>query len=158
MSRYILQRVAEDYGVNVSYAPKLFDDWSGSGCHVNFSTNTMRSGSGGMEYIINMMKKFAGKHKLHIDLYGENNAARLTGKNETAALDTFSFGVGNRAASFRIPTFVAHENGKGYIEDRRPASNIDPYVVASMIFNTGVLETDKSTPLIKHFVAWRKWR
>jgi glutamine synthetase len=119
----------------------------------------MRAGTGGMEYIIAMMKKFANKHKLHIDLYGEDNDKRLTGGHETAGLDTFSFGVGNRGASFRIPTFVAHENGKGYIEDRRPASNIDPYVVCSMIFRTSVVEDEsKATPLIKHFVAWRKWR
>ena len=68
--------------------------------------------------------------------------------HETADINTFTFGVGNRSASFRIPTMVAHNDGKGYIEDRRPASNIDPYVVAAMIFDTSVLETTKATPLL----------
>ena len=73
MSRYILQRVAEDFGVAVSFAPKVISDWSGSGCHVNYSTKTMREGTQGMEYILNMMKKFGAKHRLHIDIYGEGN-------------------------------------------------------------------------------------
>jgi glutamine synthetase len=64
----------------------------------------MRSGEGGMEYILQMMKKFSDKHKLHIDLYGDDNESRLTGKHETTDIHTFSFGIGNRAASFRIPT------------------------------------------------------
>ena len=55
-------------------------------------------------------------------------------------MSSFSFGVGNRAASVRIPTSTMHANGKGYVEDRRPASNIDPYLVTSMIVDTGVLE------------------
>ena len=101
-----------------------------------------------MEYILSMMKKFGAKHRLHIDIYGDGNQDRLTGTHETANIDTFTFGVGNRAASFRIPTQVAHDDGKGYIEDRRPASNIDPYVVASMIFDTSVLDVTKATPLL----------
>jgi glutamine synthetase len=158
MSRYLLQRVGEDFNVTISFAPKLFDDWNGSGCHTNFSTETMRAGTGGMKYIEDMMAKFAEKHTVHIGLYGDDNQKRLTGIHETSSMDTFSFGVSNRAASFRIPTQVAHDNGKGYIEDRRPASNIDPYIVSSMLVNTGVLETDESENLIKQFQLWKSWR
>merc|ERR1712167_61751 len=93
------------------------------------------------KYIDDMMAKFAAKHKLHISLYGAGNDQRLTGAHETSSMETFSYGCGNRAASFRIPTSVMASNGKGYIEDRRPASNIDPYVVSSIIFDTGVLPT-----------------
>jgi glutamine synthetase len=72
-------------------------------------------------------------------LYGDDNQKRLTGIHETSSIQQFSYGVGNRAASFRIPTSTAHANGKGYIEDRRPASNIDPYLVSAMLVDTGVL-------------------
>ena len=44
--------------------------------------------------------------------------------------DKFSFGVGSRGDSARIPNTTVAEGWKGYIEDRRPASNCDPYRVA----------------------------
>lgn len=72
-------------------------------------------------------------------VYGEENFKRLTGIHETSSMDKFSYGVGNRAASFRIPTSVMNANGKGYIEDRRPGSNIDPYVVSAMIADTALV-------------------
>jgi glutamine synthetase len=92
-----------------------------------------------MEYINNMMEKFAAKHGDHIELYGDDNNKRLTGIHETSSINSFSYGVGNRAASFRIPTSTAAANGKGYIEDRRPASNIDPYLVSGIMYDTAVL-------------------
>jgi len=93
-----------------------------------------------MDYIYKMMEKFEAKHNDHISLYGDDNEKRMTGHHETSDIREFSFGVGNRAASFRIPTSTAHANGAGYIEDRRPASNIDPYIVAAMQVDTGILE------------------
>jgi glutamine synthetase len=158
VSRYLLGRVAEDYGICISFAPKLFSDWNGSGCHTNFSTETMRDGKGGMKYIEDMMEKLSAKHLLHMEMYGDDNHLRLTGHHETSSSDKFSWGVGNRAASFRIPTSVRAANGKGYIEDRRPASNIDPYVVSAMIFDTTVLKESKAQPMIDHFKAWSAWR
>jgi glutamine synthetase len=85
MSRYLLSRVAEDLFVNVSFAPKLFPDWNGSGCHTNFSTKTMRNGDQGMAYIEKMMEKFSAKHELHISVYGDDNEKRLTGQHETSS-------------------------------------------------------------------------
>ena len=154
MSRYLLGRVAEDYNVDISFAPKLFSDWNGSGCHTNFSTKTMREGTRGMKYIEDLMVKLGAKHKEHLVLYGEDNSKRLTGHHETSSMHSFSYGVGNRAASVRIPTSTGHANGKGYIEDRRPASNIDPYVVASIIADTTLLEESKAEPMIKHYLTW----
>jgi len=104
MARYLLQRVSEEYGLIVSFEPKLYDDWNGSGCHTNYSTKTMRAGTGGMKYIEDMMARFKEKHELHMSLYGEDNNKRLTGIHETSSFSEFSFGTGNRAASFRIPT------------------------------------------------------
>merc|ERR1719197_1455212 len=110
-----------------------------------------------MKYIDDMMAKFAAKHSLHIQLYGAGNDKRLTGEHETSSCDTFSYGTGNRAASFRIPTSTMHDNGKGYIEDRRPASNIDPYVVSAIIFNTGVLPTTKAEKMVERYKKWTEW-
>merc|ERR1712072_1016726 len=103
------------------------------------------------------MEKFAGRHKLHISLYGEGNDKRLTGKHETSSCEEFSYGCGNRAASFRIPTSVMAANGKGYIEDRRPASNIDGYVVSSIIYDTGVLAESKGDAMVKQYLDWTAW-
>ena len=139
MSRYLLSRIAEDFNVTISFAPKLFEEWNGSGCHTNYSTKTMRAGTGGMQYIEDMMAKFAAKHQEHLALYGDDNQKRLTGHHETSSMTNFSSGVGNRAASFRIPTSVQHANGAGYIEDRRPASNMDPYLVSAMLVDTSLL-------------------
>jgi glutamine synthetase len=159
ISRYLIQRVAEDYEVNVSFAPKLFHDWNGSGCHCNYSTKTMRDGAKGMKYIEDMMVQFDIKHKTHIAVYGDDNQKRLTGIHETSSCDKFSYGVANRAASFRIPTSTATANGKGYIEDRRPASNIDPYVVGALIADTSLLaEESHAGEMINHFSAWQNWR
>jgi glutamine synthetase len=157
ISRYLLNRVAEEFGMSISLEPKLFPDWNGSGCHTNFSTKTMRAGTGKMAYIDNMMKKFEANHVKHMSLYGADNHKRLTGIHETSSIDKFSYGCGNRACSFRIPTQTMHDDGKGYIEDRRPASNICPYTVSAIIYDTGVLDSSKGEPLTNHYLAWNKW-
>ena len=158
VSRYLLGRVAEDFNVSISYDPKLFKDWNGAGCHTNFSTKTMRDGSGGMQYIDDMMKNFAKRHMLHLEFYGDNSQ-RLTGEHETSKREEFSYGTGNRAASVRIPTSTAAAK-KGYIEDRRPASDIDPYIVGALVADTGILGEEKSlaAPLIEHVRKWIKWK
>ena len=155
MARYLLQRVAEDFNVDVSFAPKLFTEWNGSGCHTNYSFKTMRAGTGGMKYIEDMMTKMAAKHQLHLSVYGEGNEKRLTGHHETSSMSKFSYGVGIRAASVRIPTSTMHAKGAGYIEDRRPASNMDPYCVCAMVADTTLNAESKSAGLIKHIEEWR---
>ena len=111
-----------------------------------------------MAYIEGMMAKFAERHSDHILLYGDDNNKRLTGIHETSSMNEFSFGVGNRAASFRIPSSTAAANGKGYIEDRRPASNIDPYLVTSIILDTSVLEQSLAAPMKTAYEQWKAWR
>jgi glutamine synthetase len=139
-SRYLLLKCAEEYNLSVSFEPKIFPDWNGSGCHTNFSTKIMRDGGQGMKYIEDMMVKFGNRHALHLKLYGEGNDKRLTGEHETSSFSKFSYGAGNRAASFRIPSQTYAAKGKGYIEDRRPSSNIDPYVVTSIILDTACVD------------------
>jgi glutamine synthetase len=139
ISRYLMIRVCEMLGVNVSFDPKpIQGDWNGAGCHTNYSTKAMRE-AGGYAKIIAAIEKLGKKHEEHIAAYGEGNERRLTGAHETASIDKFSYGVANRGASIRIPR-TSEADGFGYFEDRRPASNMDPYVVTSKIFKTTVLE------------------
>ena len=112
VSRYILQRVCESFGVIVSLDPKpIPGDWNGSGCHTNFSTEPMRQ-PGGFTVIIDALEKLRARHAEHIAAYGEGNERRLTGKHETASMDSFSYGVANRGASCRIPR-AAEKDGVG---------------------------------------------
>merc|ERR1711934_473776 len=138
MSRYLMIRVCELMGVNVTFDPKpMSGDWNGAGCHTNYSTEKMRQ-DGGYTEIIKAIEKLGAKHDEHIKVYGEGNDRRLTGAHETAPITAFSYGVANRGASIRIPR-DAEKDKKGYFEDRRPASNMDPYVVTSKIFHTTCL-------------------
>jgi glutamine synthetase len=141
-SRFILTRLAEKRGWDIDITPKPeflgTDKWNGSGCHVNFSTKGIRNTSltnplSSLYEVAALMTVMNNNHKHDIKFYGsENNKLRLGGKNETSSYDTFTYGIANRGCSIRIPrTFI--KNLKGYIEDRRPGSDMDPYIVTQLI-------------------------
>lgn len=134
VARYILLRLSEHYGVDISFHPKPFPEWSGSGCHVNFSTQEMRE-EGGLVIIEQAINKLEKKHGQHMQVYGKDNDLRMTGECESSSYDKFTWGYGNRSASVRVGN-ETKMNGRGYFEDRRPAANIDPYVVTSTILQT----------------------
>lgn len=144
MSRFLLHRIAEEYGVTASFDPKPMDgDWNGAGAHVNFCYTDFRVKGSGLEKIKEACEKLANRHAEHIAAYdprgGADNQRRLTGKHETSSIHDFSFGVAHRGSSIRIPRHV-EKQGKGYLEDRRPSSNCDPYVCAERMIRTCILD------------------
>lgn len=146
MLRYIIVTVAKMKGYDISFHPKpLSGDWNGSGAHVNYSTRFMRDDYGKYktvtpyENIMHAIAQFEQNHHKHIAVYGKDNELRLTGAHETSDINTFSYGIADRGSSIRIPR-KTHEDKKGYIEDRRPSSNFNPYLVLPLIFDTSINE------------------
>ena len=137
VARYLLQRLCETYEIDVEYhcKPLGATDWNGSGMHANFSTEHMRT-VGGKAYFEALMAAFKENLDDHIAVYGPDNHMRLTGKHETAAINEFSYGVADRGASIRVPHSFVNNAYKGYLEDRRPNSQGDPYQIASQILKT----------------------
>jgi len=135
ISRYIMLRVTESHNCVCSFSPKPKDgDWNGAGCHTNFSVTPMLQ-KGGYDVIIKVCEAFGRVPREHVLEYGDGNDKRLTGKHETCDINTFKYGVANRGASIRIPR-DAERDGKGYMEDRRPAANCDPYRVTRRMMKT----------------------
>ncbi|PZC84686.1 glutamine synthetase 1, mitochondrial [Helicoverpa armigera] len=138
MSRFIMNRVAEDYGVDITYHPKPFGHLHpGVGMHHNFSTKRMRA-DGGYAFIEECIKKLEKNHKKHMKVYGNDestNRMRLMGKFDTSAFDKFSWGIANRNASIRLQRGIK-KKGKGFMEDRRPGGDSDPYLVCGLLLET----------------------
>lgn len=136
IARYLLHRIGETFEVSISFDNKpVPGDWNGAGLHTNFSTAETRDPQGGMEAIHNAVQMLELSHNFHIQHYGERLHERLTGLHETCDIGTFKSGVAHRGASIRIPQPVASK-GHGYLEDRRPGANADPYLVAACLVAT----------------------
>jgi glutamine synthetase len=160
MARYILRRITEEHGCCATFHPKPMRTWNGSGGHTNFSTATMRGSNtestdvtmrgsntestdatrGAMDAIKTACAKLQANHAEHMSVYGEHNEERMTGLHETSSMHECTWGISDRGCSIRIPRHVANQ-GHGYLEDRRPAANLDPYLVTERIMRTCCLSS-----------------
>ena len=157
VARWLLERIAEEFEVEVSWAAKpIKGDWNGAGAHTNFSTKQMRA-NGGWDAIIAGCEALSTRVLEHVENYGDGIKDRLTGAHETAPWHTFSYGVSDRGSSIRIPGGVAREK-KGYLEDRRPNANVDPYTVTRLMVETicGAAATPAKKSVAKKAPAAKK--
>ena len=135
VARWLMEKICDTNGLAVSLDPKpVKGDWNGAGAHTNFSTLAMREDKG-VDEIFKAIKKLEQKHHEHIEVYGDGNGRRLTGEHETCDINTFRWGISDRGASVRVPWQVVGD-GKGYLEDRRPSANMDPYLVCHKLIET----------------------
>lgn len=127
VSRYILVRIAEEFGICVTLK-SIEGDRNQTRAHINYSTAAMRA-DGGIKVIREAIKLLEHEHNEHLKVFDAHESK----------IDTFSWDVADRNVSVRVPESVA-ESEKELLKDRGPPSNMDPYVVCNALLTTSLLK------------------
>lgn len=155
LSRYFLFRVCEKHKLVPSFDPKpMKGDWNGSGCHLNISTKSTREKPNKIETIEVLLNKMKTTHASNMSFFGDKNDERLTGKHETSNMKEFSWSVGGRHSSVRIP-YSTEKGDTGYFEDRRPAANMDPYLTCAINVDSMLLEAKHASEFEKALKSYK---
>jgi glutamine synthetase len=137
VARFVLERISESHNLYINYHSKPLANYNGSGCHHNFSTISTRKldKTTFEDFYKNKFIQFSNNHIYTLRSYGDDNNQRLTGIHETSNMNLFSYGIGTRHTSIRIPV-----NTYTYFEDRRPSSSCDPYLSTCALLKTYITE------------------
>mmetsp|Transcript_14603 Transcript_14603/g.31837 ORF Transcript_14603/g.31837 Transcript_14603/m.31837 type:complete len:488 (-) Transcript_14603:875-2338(-) len=128
MSRFVMLRLSEREGIPITFDPRAYRGGSSSlGCYLKYSTEETRQPGVGLIAIQQHVGRLQATHVQHLLAYGKGSLEKLQ----------FSCGFGNKSAGIVVPSATLLNRAGCYV-DRRPASNMDPYLVTMLLVSTTV--------------------
>ncbi|APT92159.1 glutamine synthetase [Corynebacterium phocae] len=144
--RYVMKRVARDQGIHATFMPKPFQLYSGNGMHTHFSlfegeTNAFHDPDDEFALSTTAKQFIAGvlEHANELTAVTNqwaNSYKRLMFGNEAPTAATW--GVSNRSALVRVPTYRLEKADSRRVEIRSFDSLVNPYLGFSVVLAAGL--------------------